>query len=71
MKTKSRWIPVGEAVRARSVGVFIAIDELQYLTRQELGAIITALHRISQRSLPVVLIGAGFPQVPGLAGEAK
>ncbi len=62
---------IGEAAAARSVGLFLAVDEVQYLTRQELGAIITALHRISQRALPVVFVGAGLPQLPGLAGEAK
>jgi hypothetical protein len=30
-----------------------------------------ALHNSVQRSLPVVLVGAGLPQLPRLAGEAK
>ena len=32
---------------------------------------ITALHRTAQRSLPVVLVGAGLPQLPGRMGRAK
>jgi hypothetical protein len=62
---------VGEAARDRESGVLIAIDEVQYLDVEELGAIIGAIHRIGQLNLPVVLVGAGLPQLPGLAGDAK
>jgi hypothetical protein len=41
------------------------------LDSDELGALITAIHRTSQLDLPVVLVGAGLPQLPGLAGDAK
>ena len=30
-----------------------------------------AMHRMQQRQYPVVLIGAGLPILPGLAGESK
>jgi hypothetical protein len=30
-----------------------------------------AVHRISQKQLPLILIGAGLPQLVGLAGKAK
>jgi hypothetical protein len=30
-----------------------------------------AVHRLSQRQLPVVVIGAGLPQLVGLAGKSK
>ena len=46
-------------------------DELQYLRVDELEALITALHKTVQRNLPVTLVGAGLPQIPALAGEAK
>lgn len=49
----------------------IAIDEVQYLSENEFAALITAIHRTTQLSLPVVLVAAGLPQIPGLAGEAK
>ena len=32
---------------------------------------ITGIHRVTQMDLPVVLVGAGLPQLPGLAGDAK
>ncbi len=64
-------VAVGEAAKDRSSGLLLAIDEVQYLEAQELAALITAIHRSTQLGLPVVLVGAGLPQLPGLAGEAK
>jgi len=61
----------GEAARDRGAGVLLAIDEVQYLSESELAALITAIHRTTQLGLPVVLVGAGLPQLPGIAGEAK
>lgn len=62
---------VGEAVKDRETGLLLAIDEVQYLTAEELAALISAIHRTVQLSLPVILVGAGLPQLPGLAGSAK
>ena len=47
------------------------IDELQYVEEDELAALITALHRCAQRRLPIVLVGAGLPQLRGRMGKAK
>ena len=62
---------VGEAARSDGTCVGIFIDELQYVKEDELAALITALHRTSQRQLPVVMLGAGLPQVRGRMGKAK
>lgn len=64
-------LAVGEALEERGTGLLIALDEVQYLEERELAALITAIHRTTQRNLPIVLVGAGLPQLPGLAGEAK
>jgi hypothetical protein len=64
-------VAVGEAAQDRSRGLLLAIDEVQYLLSEELGALISAIHRTVQLGLPVILVGAGLPQLPGLAGEAK
>jgi hypothetical protein len=64
-------VAVGEAARDRGRGLLIAIDEVQYLSESELAAIISAIHRTTQLALPVVLVGAGLPQITALAGEAK
>ena len=47
------------------------IDEVQYLKRSDLSALIMALHKISQRQLPLLFFGAGLPQLAKLVGEAK
>lgn len=64
-------IAVGEAAADRQIGTLLCIDEVQYLSERELAALITALHRTTQLNLPVVLVGTGLPQIPGLAGNAK
>ena len=62
---------IADAAKDRKVAIAIIIDELQYLSEKELSALIMAIHRINQRSLPLVLIGAGLPQLVGLAGKSK
>jgi len=62
---------VGEAAKARNRVVVIVIDEVQYVREQEFSALIMALHRVAQKRLPLVLIGAGLPQLVGLAGRSK
>jgi hypothetical protein len=64
-------LALGEAVKESGRGVVFLFDELQYLQVEELEALITALHKTVQRSLPVTLVGAGLPQIPAIAGEAK
>lgn len=65
------FVAIGEAARERQSGVLVVIDEIQYLSGEELAAVITAIHRCAQLDLPLVVVGAGLPQLPGLAGEAK
>jgi len=62
---------VAEAAQERNTSLAILIDEVQYLDKQEMGALIVAMHKMQQRQLPLVLIGAGLPILPGLAGESK
>jgi hypothetical protein len=64
-------VAVGEAADDRGRGLLLAIDEVQYLGASELAALISAIHRTVQLGLPVILVGAGLPQLPGLAGNAK
>lgn len=64
-------VSLGEAAAAANRPVAIMIDELQYLSPGEFSALIMAMHKINQRSLPVILIGAGLPQILGLAGNSK
>jgi predicted transcriptional regulator len=61
----------GDAAKKAGTALVMFVDELQYVAEEELAAMITALHRTAQRSLPVVLVGAGLPQLPGKMGRAK
>ena len=62
---------VGAATRAEGTCIALFVDELQYVQTDELAALITALHRTAQRQLPVIMFGAGLPQVRGSMGKAK
>jgi hypothetical protein len=64
-------VAVGEAAKARATVVVLLMDELQYLAESELSALIMGMHRISQRQLPLVLVGAGLPQLVGNMGRSK
>lgn len=61
----------GQAAQQADTALVLFIDELQYVKEDELAALITALHRTVQRRLPVVLVGAGLPQLRGRTGRAK
>lgn len=61
----------GQAAQAAGTALVLFIDELQYVSEVELAALITALHRANQRQLPIVLVGAGLPQLRARAGKAK
>jgi predicted transcriptional regulator len=61
----------GTAAQEADTALAIFIDELQYVPEDELAALITSLHRAAQRSLPIVLVGAGLPQLRGRMGRAK
>ena len=62
---------VGLAAKSAGTALVLFIDELQYVPEAQLAALITAIHRTEQRQLPVVLVGAGLPQLRGQMGNAK
>ncbi len=62
---------VGAAAQKAGSALVLFIDELQYVEEEQLAALITALHRTAQRRMPVVLVGAGLPQLRGQMGRAK
>ncbi|MFA6915322.1 MAG: ATP-binding protein [Parachlamydiales bacterium] len=65
------FVALGEAAEDRKSAIAIFIDEIQYFSQKELGALIMAMHKIQQRQLPLVLLGTGLPILPGLAGDSK
>jgi hypothetical protein len=64
-------VAVCEAARERNLALAIFLDEVQYLTSEELASLIVACHEVAQRNLPMLFIGAGLPQIAALAGNAK
>ncbi|MEL7272683.1 MAG: ATP-binding protein [Pseudomonadota bacterium] len=65
------FVSIGIAAQAAQKGWCLLIDEVQYLAEHELAALIVAIHKISQKQLPVIFFGAGLPQLAGLSGDAK
>ncbi len=65
------FVAIGEACEDRNCAAAILIDEIQYFSQKELGALIMAMHKVQQKKLPLALFGAGLPILPGLAGESK
>src|SRR6266511_2169176 len=65
------FLALGEAAKEHETGVVFLLDEIQFLDRPELEALIAALHQVAQRELPLTLTGAGLPQLPALTGAAK
>lgn len=61
----------GRAAQAADTALVMFVDELQYVEEEQLASLITALHRCAQQKVPVMLVGAGLPQLPGQMGRAK
>lgn len=64
-------VAVAEAAEERKTAIAILIDEIQYFTLAEISALIMAMHKMQQRQLPLILVAAGLPILPALAGESK
>jgi len=65
------FLAIADAAKKRDSAIVLLIDEIQYLQKGDLSALIMAMHKISQRQLPLLLFGAGLPQLAKLAGDAK
>jgi hypothetical protein len=64
-------VAVAQAAASRETAIAIILDEMQYLSENELSALIMGVHRIAQKQLPLVVVGAGLPQLVGLTGRSK
>lgn len=65
------FVVLGEAAASRKASLALLIDELQYFSEVELSSLIMAMHKVQQEGLPILLIAAGLPVLPRLAGESK
>lgn len=64
-------IQVGGTVREKGAGIAFFLDELQFVEGVQYRALISALHRVTQKSLPITVAAAALPQIPQLTGEAR
>jgi len=65
------FLKVGEAAKSANKAWIFFIDEVQYLSKKELSALIVSIHRVNQKKLPILFFGAGLPQIAALSGDAK
>jgi len=65
------FVSMGKLAKNSESSVCLFIDEIQYLKDEEFEALITAIHRVNQKGLPVTLFAAGLPKVAKLAGDIK
>lgn len=67
----SLFVEIGTAAKEKKTALILFIDEIQYIEEEHFASLILALHRCTQKQLPVTIIGAGLPQLVGQAGRAK
>jgi hypothetical protein len=65
------FIELGNSVKEKKTALILFIDEIQYIQEDQFAALIMALHKCTQNHLPILLVGAGLPQLVGQAGRAK
>ena len=64
-------VTLGRYAQQANTAICFCIDELQYAKDEELEALITAVHRLNQRGLPVIFFCAGLPKILKKMGETK
>jgi hypothetical protein len=64
-------LQLGTAAQENGKGVAVFLDELQFVDEVQYRSLISALHRATQKELPIAVAGAALPQIPLLTGEAR
>lgn len=67
----SLFLEMGKAAQRKKTALILFVDEIQYVEEDQFAALIMALHKCAQYQLPVMMVGAGLPQLVGQAGRAK
>lgn len=62
-------VTLGEVAGEAGRGIVILVDEVQFLRKTQLEAVIQGIHKTVQRKLPITFVGAGLPQIAELAGD--
>ncbi len=62
---------VGQVATESGVPICFFIDEMQYMKKDELSALLTAIHRSNQLGHPIMIIGAGLPKIVKMLSDVK
>jgi hypothetical protein len=62
---------VGRAALDGNSGALFLLDEMQVLEKSDLALLMAALQRVAREQLPVMLVGAGLPQLPLTLTKSK
>lgn len=62
---------LGEIAYNSDSPICFFVDEIQYMKKAELSALIAALHRVNQLGYPIMMVGAGLPKIYSMLSEAK
>lgn len=65
------FLQLGGAAASKGSGVVFLLDEVQFAGEIEFRSLISALHRATQKNVPITVAAAGLPQIPRLTGEAR
>ena len=65
------FIAIGETAYKTETPICFFVDEIQYMKSEELGALISALHRTNQLGYPVMVVGAGLPKIYKMLSDEK
>jgi len=65
------FLALGAAAASKGSGVVFLLDEVQFVREIEYRSLISALHRATQKNMPITAAAAGLPQIPRLSGEAR
>lgn len=65
------FVLIGLAARKSSKVWLILINNVHLIPRKELAALIAALHKCAQKTLPIMFVGSGTPETALLAASAK
>jgi hypothetical protein len=65
------FLELGAAAKEKERGVIFFLDEIQFADEMHYRVLISALHRCTQKRVPISAAAAGLPQIPRLTGEAR
>jgi AAA+ ATPase superfamily predicted ATPase len=65
------FLELGPAALNKGTGMIIILDEAQFAQESEYRALISGLHRVAQKNLPIGLAASGLPQIVSITGNAR